>query len=53
MAGNRLDAGNHFLISDVIGCADKARIPAVHQDRPILVGVPAQGGDELPPLHVS
>jgi hypothetical protein len=41
VAWNRLDAGNDLLIGDIIGGADKRRIPAIHQDREIPVGVPA------------
>jgi hypothetical protein len=53
VTGNRLDAGNYFLIGNIIGCADEGRIPAVHEDHPILLGVAAQGGGQLPPLRLS
>jgi len=48
-----MDAGNHFLIGNIIGCADEGRIPAIHEDRPILLGILAEGGDQLAPLHLS
>src|SRR6266852_223633 len=47
MARNRLDRRDHFVVADVLAGAQKRRVPAVHQDREIVLRVAAQGVNQL------
>jgi hypothetical protein len=51
VARNRLDTVNHLLVRDVLGGTDEGRVPTIHEDRQVAVGVPAQGREQTPPFH--
>src|SRR5581483_7416846 len=52
MARHRLDGVDDLFVRHFVGAAKKARVPAVHQDGPVALGIPAQRGNELTALGV-
>src|SRR5579885_2293600 len=52
VARDRLDGEDHLLVGDFVGAAGETGVAAVHEDRPVILGVAPQRRDERPPLRV-
>src|SRR5947209_2255015 len=52
VARDGLDGGDHLVVGDLLGRPGEARVAAVHEDRPVALGVAAQGVDQLAALGV-
>src|SRR5262249_24776035 len=52
VARHRLDGVDHLLVGDLFRGAEEGGVAPVHQQGPAVVGVTAEGGNELPPFRV-
>src|SRR5690242_5592677 len=52
VARHGLDGADDLLVGDLVGGAGEGGVAAVHEDGPVVLGVAAQGADQLPPLGV-
>src|SRR5476649_545450 len=47
MAGDRLDRGDDFVVADFLAGSEEGCVAAIHEDGEVVLGVAAQGVDQL------